>query len=284
MGTSEAPVPGVTLYPVDLRDPLAARALLEEVRPAQIYHLAAQAFVPRSFDDPWDTLENNIRAQLNLILGCLALAPPPRLLIVSSAEIYGDCRADELPLREDAPLRPANPYSVSKVAQDMLGLQYFRSHHLPILRARPFNHFGPGQRDGFVAPAFAMQIARIETGQQAAIIRVGELSPQRDFTDVRDIVRAYRLLMERGEPGEAYNVSAGEPRSIQSLLDTLLRYSSADIKVQIDPALVRPVNVPVVYGDSTRLRSVTGWQPTIPFEQTLLDILNDCRQRVQIST
>jgi GDP-4-dehydro-6-deoxy-D-mannose reductase len=129
-----------------------------------------------------------------------------------------------------------------------------------------------------------MQIARIETGQQAAIIRVGELLPQRDFTDVRDIVRAYRLLMERGEPGEAYNVSAGEPRSIQSLLDTLLRYSSADIKVQIDPALVRPVNVPVVYGDSTRLRSVTGWQPTIPFEQTLLDILNDCRQRVQIST
>src|SRR5262249_27074875 len=150
-----------------------------------------------------------------------------RFLVVGSAEIYGSIPEDQLPANENTPFRPSNPYAVSKVTQDMLGLQYFLSHHLPILRARAFNHIGPGQRPSFVASDFAMQIARIEIGNQEPEIRVGDLSAKRDFTDVRDVVRAYRLILERGTPGEAYNVASGRVYSIQTLLDTLLSFSTA---------------------------------------------------------
>lgn len=279
-----APASDVIVYhSLDLKNADAVLRLLLHVRPQHIYHLAAQAFVPRSFDAPWETLENNILAQLNLILACLALDTPPRMLIISSAEIYGAVQPTELPLNENTLLRPANPYSVSKVAQDMLALQYYISHSLPIMRARPFNHIGPGQDTRFVAADFALQIARIEAGQQQPVIHVGNLSAQRDFTDVRDIVRAYRLIMERGTPGEAYNIASGEAYSIQALLDTLLSYSDVPIKIQIDTSRLRPSDVPVIRGDSSRLRGVTGWQPTISFRQTLLDILNDCRQRTRLT-
>jgi GDP-4-dehydro-6-deoxy-D-mannose reductase len=229
---------------------------------------------------PWETLENNILAQLNLIQAFLNLGIQPRLLVVSSAEIYGPVHADQLPIREDAPLRPTNPYGVSKVAQDMLGLQYYLSHTLPIVRVRPFNHIGPGQSEGFVAVDFAIQIARIEHGLQAPVIRVGNLAAQRDFTDVRDVVRAYWLLMEKAVPGEVYNVASGQAYSIQYLLDVLLSYSTTPIEVQTDPARMLPIDVPVIRGDASRLRQATGWGVTIPFEQTLLDVLNDCRQRI----
>ena len=188
---------------VDLKDYAKARDLLAQCQPGAIYHLAAQAFVPRSFEAPWETLENNIRAQLNIIRACLELGQRPRILIVSSAEIYGDVKPAQLPLNEDSEIRPTNPYSVSKVAQDMLGLQYHLSHGLPIMRARPFNHIGPGQNSRFVAPAFAAQIARIEAGKSEALIYVGNLEAKRDFTDVRDIVRAYRMIVASGRPGEA---------------------------------------------------------------------------------
>ena len=180
------------LYWIDLKDYAKVHKLLAKCRPDAIYHLAAQAFVPRSFEYPWETLENNIRAQLNLIRACLELEIRPRILIVSSAEIYGASQPEQLPLDEDTAIRPTNPYSVSKVAQDMLGLQYFLSHNLPIMRARPFNHIGPGQNERFVAPAFARQIASIEESQAEAVIYVGNLESKRDFTDVRDIVRAYQ--------------------------------------------------------------------------------------------
>jgi GDP-4-dehydro-6-deoxy-D-mannose reductase len=185
-----------------------------------------------------------------------------------------------VPISEDAPLRPSSPYSVSKAAQDLLGLQYFLSHQFPVLRARAFNHIGPGQSDRFVAPAFAIQIARIESGQQVPTLYVGDLSDRRDFTDVRDIVRAYALIMERGTPGEVYNVASGEARSIQSLLDTLLKHTTARIDVQVDPQRLRPSRIPILQGDCARLKNATGWQPVIPFEQTLRDVLEDCRQRV----
>lgn len=271
----------VTYHTLDMRNEGAVRELMARVQPEQIYHLAAQAFVPRSFEDPWETLENNIRAQLNIILACLALRINPPILIVGSAEIYGTLPPEHLPAREDAPLRPSSPYSVSKIAQDMLGLQYFVSHQLPIMRARPFNHFGPGQDERFVAPAFAMQIARIEAGLQLPVIRVGDLSAQRDFTDVRDVVRAYHLIVERGTPGEAYNVASGAAYSIQTLLDGLLSHSTAKISVEIDPVRVRPTLLPVLWGDASKLRAATGWQPTISFQQSLRDVLNDCRQHVR---
>ena len=280
----EAPSPDMAsilhCHQMDLKDYDAIYSLLQAIRPDYIYHLAAQAFVPRSFEDPWETMENNIRAQLNIIQACLALNLQPRILVISSAEIYGTVKPEELPLAEDAALRPSNPYSVSKVTQDMLGLQYHISHHLPIMRVRPFNHIGPGQSDRFVAPAFAMQIARIETGQQDPIIYVGNLSPKRDFTDVRDIVRAYQLVMEKGAPGAVYNIASGTTYSIQQLLDTMLSYTDADVEVRVDESRLRPVDNPIVQGDATRLRHDTGWAPTISFEQTLRDVLADCRQRI----
>lgn len=276
--------PQIRTHMVDLRDARHSRQVIAEVQPDYIYHLAAQASVPASFENPWATLENNIRAQLNLILACIDEKPDARLLVVSSGEIYGAAAPEDLPTHERAVLRPSSPYSVSKVTQDMLAEQYHFSHHLPIMRARPFNHIGPGQSQGFVAPDFAMQIAQIEVGVQDPVIYVGDLSTKRDFTDVRDIVRAYRFIMEQGEPGQVYNVASGKTRSIRSLLDTLLSYSKVNIEVKTDPTRMRPSRIPVLWGDCSRLHRATGWQPIIPFEQTLLDVLNDCRQRIQVST
>lgn len=266
---------------IDLKDYAQVRDLLADCRPDAVYHLAAQAFVPRSFEAPWETLENNILSQLNITRACLELNLRPRILIVSSAEIYGQVSADQLPLDENCAIRPTNPYSVSKVAQDMLGLQYHLSHGLPIMRARPFNHIGPGQNGRFVAPAFAMQIANIEEGRRRAVINVGNLTAKRDFTDVRDIARAYRLIIEKGRPGEAYNVASGMAYSIRRLLDILLGLSEIDIEVQVDPARLRPVDVPEIRGDSAKLRRDTGWKPSLTFEETLKDVLADCRRREQ---
>jgi GDP-4-dehydro-6-deoxy-D-mannose reductase len=281
-GTSITPPPKPLAYvqhhTLDLRDAAATHAVMAQVQPSHVYHLAAQAFVPRSFEDPWETLENNVRGQLNIITACLE--EKPRILVISSAEVYGAAQPQDLPLREDAPLLPASPYSVSKVAQEMLGLQYYLSHQVPIIRARAFNHIGPGQNDKFVAPAFGLQIARIEAGLQEPILHVGDLSAQRDFADVRDVVRAYVLLMEHGKAGAVYNVCTGVPRSAQTLLDGLIAHSTRQVTVALDPARLRPVTLPVLVGDNTLLHTATGWQPLIPFEQSIHDILNDCRQRI----
>ena len=265
---------------IDLKDDEQARRLMADCMPDAIYHLAAQAFVPRSFEAPWETLENNIRSQLNIIQACLALDIRPRILIVSSAEIYGAVEPSQLPMSEDTAIQPTNPYSVSKAAQDMLGLQFYLSHQLPIMRARPFNHIGPGQDIRFVAPAFAAQIAKIEAGRQEPFIYVGNLQAKRDFTDVRDIARAYHLIVEKGRPGQAYNVASGKAHSIRHLLDTLLGLSGIPVEIRVDPARLRPVDVPEIRGDSHKLRRDTGWQPALTFEDALEDVLSDCRQRI----
>jgi GDP-4-dehydro-6-deoxy-D-mannose reductase len=284
-GTTQKQTPQDTFsaiyHTLDLRDAQAVRDLLAEVQPEQIYHLAAQAFVPRSFEDPWDTLENNIRSQLNIIIACIAQGIKPRILVVGSAEAYGMVKPEDIPIHEEIPLRPSSPYSVSKVTQDMMGLQYHTSHQMPIIRVRPFNHTGPGQDERFVVPAFAMQIARIEIGLQAPVVKVGDLSAERDFTDVRDVVRAYRLVVEQGTSGEVYNISSGASHSIQSVLDQLCSESTIPIKVETDPARMRPNAIPVLRGDSTKLREAVGWQPAISFNQMLKDVLNDCRQRIK---
>jgi len=266
---------------IDLRDPDAVLDLVRTIRPDAILHLAAQAFVPRSFEDPWETLENNIRAQLNLLLAVLAVEIAPRIMIVSSAEIYGSVPPEQMPMTEDLPLAPDNPYSVSKVAQDMLGLQYYLSHNLPIVRVRPFNHIGPGQSPSFVAPAFALQIARIERGLQEPVIRVGNLAARRDFSDVRDVAAAYLAAITRGRPGTVYNVCSGRAYSIQYLLDTLLSYSTVSVEVRPDPERMRAVDRPLVIGSAARLQADTGWQPHIPFEQSLRDVLEEARERVE---
>ncbi|MFN8529956.1 MAG: GDP-mannose 4,6-dehydratase [Anaerolineae bacterium] len=266
---------------LDLRSPAAVTELFQQLMPTHLYHLAAQANVARSYDLPLETLENNILVQVNVLEAVRALPKPPRTVIISSGEIYGTDHAGEQPLDENAPLRPSSPYGVSKVTQDMLGLQYYISYKLSIMRARPFNHLGPGQNLGFVAPDFAMQIARIEAGLQEPVMHVGSLSAERDFTDVRDIVRAYRLIMETGEAGQAYNVATGSTTSIKQVLDTLLQLSETPIEVRVDVNRIRPGSSHKSWGDSTRLRHTTGWEPEIRLEQTLKDVLDDCRQRVK---
>jgi GDP-4-dehydro-6-deoxy-D-mannose reductase len=283
-GAPRPDVASLTCHNVNLKDEQAVHDLIAQVQPDHIYHLAAQASPRASFKTPWATLENNIHSQLNVIQACVGLNIQPRILVISSAEIYGPVKPEQLPVRENTPLRPTSPYGVSKVAQDMLGLQYHLSHRLPIIRVRPFNHIGPGQSEGFVATDFAIQIARIEAKQQAAVMEVGNLTAQRDFTDVRDVVRAYRLVMEKGAAGGVYNVASGQAHSIQEVLDILLSHSSTSIETRTDPARMLPVDVPVIQGDASLLREATGWQPTIAFGQTLLDVLNECRNRVKAAT
>lgn len=265
---------------VDLRDREATRAMLDQRAPDMIFHLAAQAFVPVSWQDPWSTLENNIRAQTNILDGLVRLGARPRVLVIGSNEEYGLVRQEDLPLREDAPLRPNSPYAVSKIAQDYLGLQYFLSHHIPCVRVRPFNHIGPRQSEAFVAPAFARQIALIEAGRQEPVIYVGNLSSQRDFTDARDMVRAYHLALVKGQAGEVYNIGSGQPRTVQTLLNILLSLSRVSIRVETDPQRMRPSDTPIAYCDASKLRAATGWEPRIPFEQTLRDVLDDWRARL----
>lgn len=270
----------VTQHHVDLRDPAAVRQVVESAQPEWVIHLAALASVPQSFKHPWETLSNNIGAQVHLLEAIWQVVPQARTLVISSAEIYGAAGGTRDPLDESWPFEPTNPYSVSKVAQDMLGLQYHLAYGMDIIRARPFNHMGPGQGGGFVTADFASQIAAIEAGQQEPVMFVGNLAAERDFTDVRDVVRAYELMLAHGAPGDVYNVCSGQGYSIQYLLDTLLSYSTAQIEVRRDPDRMRPSDIPRRVGDASRLRARTGWEPAIPFEASLLDILNDWRQRV----
>ncbi len=265
---------------LDLRDAPAVRAAIADVQPDLVFHLAAQAAVGQSFQDPWGTLANNIHAQVNLMEACRALVPRARILVVSSAEVYGAAGPVDAPLDEQVPFAPTNPYSVSKVTQDVLGLQYFLAYGMPVICARPFNHIGPGQGSGFVAADFASQIAAIEAGTREPVMFVGNLEAERDFTDVRDVVRAYALMLVHGKPGQAYNVCSGQAHSVQYLLDILLSYSTVPIEVRQDPARMRPSDVPRRVGDASKLRVRTGWAPQIPFEQSLLDTLNDWRARM----
>jgi GDP-4-dehydro-6-deoxy-D-mannose reductase len=226
-------------------------------------------------------LTTNVLAQLHLFQAALRLRLNPLLLIAGSNEIYGHVKPEDLPLTEETPLRPVNPYAVSKATQDLLAYQYYASHRLRTIRLRPFNHIGPRQSEQFVVSAFAAQIARIEAGRQAPIIRVGNLAAERDFTDVRDMVRAYALAARHGQVPLAYNIGSGRCVSIRWLLDTLLTFSERDIAVEPDPARMRPADVPRVVSDSRRFREHTGWEPQISIEQTLFDVLEYWRGHVR---
>ena len=264
----------ITLLAADLRDPQAARDVVEQSHPDHIYHLAGQAFVGDSWTHPWETLETNLRAQVNLLEAIVASGLRPRVLVIGSADEYGRVGISSTPIDETQPLLPDSPYGVSKVGQDFLGLQYFLSYALPAIRVRPFNHIGPRQSHKFVAAAFASQIAAIEAGQQPPVMQVGNLEARRDFTDVRDTVRAYALLLEHGQAGEVYNIGSGASRRIRDLLDVLLSLARTPIRVETDAARLRPNDLPDLVCDATRLRQATGWQPRFTFEQTLADLLN----------
>lgn len=266
---------------VDLRDAANVTALVSDIAPDHIYHLAGQASPAASVAQPWETLESNLRPQVYLLEAARHLNPMPRMLVVSSAEVYGRSGQGDEPVREQHPFLPQNPYAVSKVGQDVLGAQYYRSTGLPVLIVRPFNHIGPGQSRQFVAPAFARQVALIEAGHQAPVMRVGNLSSLRDFSDVRDIVRAYAWLMADGEPGEPYNVGSGTLRTVQSILDVLLRAATVSIDVQVDESLLRANDPPGLRADIGKVNALTGWQPEIDFETSIVDLLEFERQQVR---
>jgi GDP-4-dehydro-6-deoxy-D-mannose reductase len=265
----------------DLNNPEVIEALLQDLKPDAIYHLAGQAFVPTSWTDPWATIENNVRPQLNILQAMVQQKSKARLLVVASNQVYGKVTPDELPVKEETPFRPDNPYGVSKVAQDLLAFQYHLSHGLDVLRVRAFNHIGSRQSPYFVAASFAKQIAEIEVGLREPTLYVGNLDARRDFTDVRDVMRAYMLLVDYGEPGEAYNVGTGQAHSIQYLLEVLLRYSRTHIDVQQDQTRLRPSDIPVIYADNSKLRQRTGWKPIYEFEDSLRNVLDYWREEIK---
>ena len=246
-----------------------------------MFHLAAQSNVQRAFQDPESTIVNNIVSELNLLEALRKSAPEARIMITGSSEQYGLVSPENIPIDEDTPFRPNNPYAVSKVAQDTLALQHFLSYGQKTIRVRPFNHIGPGQSEHFVTAAFARQVALIEAGKQEPVIYVGNLEAERDFTDVRDMVRAYHLVVTMGEPGEVYNIGYGKGLSIQWVLDTLIAMSNVKVEVRQDPARMRPSDIPSLVCNPTKFRTLTGWQPTIPIEATLRDVLDYWRETVR---
>jgi GDP-4-dehydro-6-deoxy-D-mannose reductase len=275
----------ITLVESDLRDLSSVRALLETTNPTHVIHLAAQSFVAASWQAPAETLTTNVISQVNLLEAMRGLKMSARFLVVGSSEEYGLVEERELPIKETNPLRPLSPYAVSKVTQDMMGYQYFKSYGLPIIRSRAFNHEGPRRGDVFVTSNFARQIAEIEAGVRDPIIYVGDLTPRRDYSDVRDVVRGYWMLMEQGEPGEVYNLCSGKSWAIQQVLDFLLDQARVKgIGVQTDPARLRPSDVMVLEGDPTKMEKATGWKVEIPFERTLKDLLAYWRQRTWSSS
>ena len=275
----------VTFLESDLRDLSSVRTLLEISNPDFVVHLAAQSFVGVSWHAPAETLTTNIISQVNLLEAIRGLKLSPRFLAVGSSEEYGLVYENELPITESNPLRPLSPYAVSKVTQDLMAFQYFKSFGLPIIRSRAFNHEGPRRGDVFVTSNFARQIAEIEAGQREPVIYVGDLTPRRDYSDVRDIVRGYWLLLERGEPGEVYNLCSGTSWPIQRVLDFLLGLSTvSSITVKTDPSRLRPSDVMVLEGDPGKMFAATGWKVEIPFERTLTELLDYWRQRTRATS
>ena len=270
----------ITLMGCDIRDASSVKKLIEKIKPERIFHLAAQSFVPTSWHAPQETLTTNIIGELNVFEAVRGLGINPLIQIACSSEEYGLIKEDELPVKETNPLRPLSPYAVSKVGQDLLGYQYYKSYGLNIIRTRGFNHSGPRRGEVFVCSDFAKQIAKIEKKKQKPVIHVGNLEAIRDFTDVRDMVKAYWLATEKGKPGEVYNICSGKGWKIKEVLDILLSLTKEKIEIKQDPKRMRPSDVPVLVGDSAKFRKATGWKPEIPFEKTLEDLLNYWREKV----
>lgn len=262
----------------DLRDRTAVESVIASVRPKMVLHLAAQSFVPRSFDDPTETLEINLMGTLNMLLGLRAVGFDGRLIYVSSGDVYGQVRDDQLPVDETTSPNPRSPYAVSKIAAEQLCLQWHRAHGLDVMIARPFNHIGPGQSPNFVVPSLAAQVAAIEAGRQAPVITAGDIDVTRDFTDVRDVVAAYAAMFSRGAPGATYVIGSGRETSIRSLLQELCALAGVEPAIAQDAALVRPSEQRRMCANPKRLQLDTGWRTAIPVRTTLQDILIQARK------
>jgi GDP-4-dehydro-6-deoxy-D-mannose reductase len=272
---------GVTLLHADLEDGDATDAAVEQVRPDRILHLAGQSSVHRSWESPAETLRANVHGLLSVLEAVRRRNLAPRVLVVGSAEEYGAVQAERLPVVERTRLQPASPYAVSKVAQAYLARQYFLSHGVPVICTRTFHHTGPGRGEVFAESSFARQIAEIEAGRQPPVLSVGNLDAVRDYSDVRDVARAYWLLLQKGRAGETYNVCSGQGIAIGDILQTLLDVSGVAIDVRRDPERMRPSDIPAIIGNPKKLRDATGWTPEIPLRQTLADLLEHWRHQAR---
>lgn len=270
----------LNLIEADVADAHSMRRLIGGLRPDRIFHLAAQSYVPGSWTSPAQTLDVNVIGQVHLLEAVREAGITPRIHIAGSSEEYGRVLPHELPLKETNPLRPLSPYAVSKVAQELLALQYHQSYGLDVVVTRAFNHEGPRRGHVFVTSNMAKQIAEIEKELRPAVVKVGNPDSQRDWSDVRDVVRAYHLALEKGIAGEVYNIGSGVSRTVGQMLQTLLSLTHCPIKVEVDPSRARPSDVVLLQADVSKFRAATGWEPQIPFEQTMKDLLNYWRQRV----
>jgi GDP-4-dehydro-6-deoxy-D-mannose reductase len=270
----------INIHECDLRDASSVEGTISRIRPDKVFHLAAQSFVPSSWNAPAETLTTNIIGQLNVFEAVRKTGINPWIQIACSSEEYGLVLPEEVPIKETNQLRPLSPYGVSKVGQDMLGYQYAKSYGMNIVRTRGFNHTGPRRGEVFVESNFAQQIAKIEKGKQKPVIFVGNLEARRDYTDVRDMVRAYWLATEKCKAGEVYNICSGKDWAIRQVLEILLSYSKIRVEVRQDPSRMRPSDVMILRGDNAKFCNATGWKPEVPFETTLLDLLNYWRERV----
>lgn len=271
----------IKLYKVDLMDEKRVSEVLGEVKPDVIFHLAALTFVGGSFKNPSLFITNNVTAQINIHE---AVAKnnlhTTKLIIISSSHIYGIVKPEDLPIDEETPFTPDNPYSVSKMAQDYIGLSYSFSHNQQVIRFRPFNHVGPRLSPDISISRWSKTIAEIEKGEKEPILRVGNLTTKRDFTDVRDMVRAYETGMRKCQNREVYNIGSGKSHTMQKTLDTLLSFSKVPIRVESDQNLMRPSDIPELLCDPRKFENATGWKPEIQFEQTLRDTLDYWRRIV----
>ncbi|MFQ6031730.1 MAG: GDP-mannose 4,6-dehydratase [Candidatus Zixiibacteriota bacterium] len=266
----------------DITDFDRLTSIVRRINPDEIYHLAALSSVGKSFALPLDTVEVNIRGTLYLLEILRNTRKKARILIVGSSDMYGVVKPKDIPINEETPLLPVSPYGTSKAACDLLAYQFFKSYGVQTIRARAFNHTGPRQGIGFVVSDFASQVAKIEAGILPPVMKVGNLLSKRDISDVRDIVKGYRLLMKKGKPGEAYNICSGKAYSIKEVLRILICFSKKKIRVKIDEKKNRPAEIPVLAGDNSKMRKATGWKPKISIETTLEDTLNFWRRKYNL--
>lgn len=273
-------IPGANICDLNILDKEEVVSLLYKVRPDFIFHLAAQSSVHVAWKNPGLTVDINVKGSINVMDAVRELFYKPRVLLIGSGEEYGHIRPGETPIKEDNHLRPGNIYAATKVCQNMIASIYAQAYDMDLMMVRAFNHIGPCQAPIFVVSDFCKQVAEIEAGLKEPVMYVGNLAAKRDFTDVRDVVRSYALLVQNGKAGETYNMGSGHAYAIQEILDLIISMSTVEIKVEIDPNKIRPVDVPIIEADITKLNEATGWKPEIPLEQTILETLNYWRGRV----
>lgn len=272
---------GIAVFDLNILEKDSIVKVFEEIKPDYIFHLAAQSSVSVSWKNPGLTVDVNVKGAVNVLEAIREAAPKARILLIGSGEEYGHVKADEIPIVEDNTPRPGNIYAATKVCQNLLGKIYADAYHLDIMMVRAFNHIGPNQSPIFVVADFCKQVAEIEAGQKEAVMMVVNLSAKRDFTDVRDVVRAYALLMKHGKSGETYNIGSGKAIAIDDILKMILKNSTKAIEVKVDKERLRPVDVPIIEADTTNVRECTDWKPEIDLEQTVKETLDYWRKIVK---